>query len=68
MKIFLNGLTGGLAGVVRHAKLAAPVALGDLLELRAKALGVENQRARVAAKQVASVRAHLAEVVMVLPR
>lgn len=61
-------LTRGNAGGVRNAELADEVSLGDLLQLGAKALGVEHQRARVAAQQVAPVRADLAEVVVVLRR
>lgn len=59
-------LTSRLVGIVRHAKLAAPIALRDLLQLRTQALGVENQRARVAAEKVTPVRANLAKIVVVL--
>lgn len=51
---------------VRHAELAVPVSCRHLLELRTVALGVEHQRARVAAQQVAPVRADLAQIVVVL--
>lgn len=59
-------LTRGNVGGVCYAKLAEEVTLRHLLELRAKALGVENQRARVTAQQVAPVGANLAEIVVVL--
>lgn len=59
-------LTVRPVGVVRQTKLAAPVTLRHLLQLRTQALGVENQGASVAAQQVAAVRANLAEVVVIL--
>lgn len=55
-----------IVGAIHGAKLTAPVSFRDLLQFRPQALGVEHQRARVAAQQVASVRAHLAEVVVIL--
>ena len=59
-------LTVRPVGIVRQAKLAAPVTLRHLFKLRTQALGVENQGASVAAQQVTPVRANLAEVVVIL--
>lgn len=59
-------LTVGPVRIVRQAKLAAPVTLRHLFQLRTQTLGVENQGASVAAQQIAPVRANLAEVVVIL--
>lgn len=59
-------LTSGNVGGICYAELAVEIALRHLLQLRAEALGVENQRARVTAQKVAPVGTNLAEVVMIL--
>lgn len=58
--------TSRIFRVIHDAKLTAPVPFRNLLQLRTHALGVEHQRAGVAAEQIAAVGAHLAKVVVIL--